>query len=102
MPKRAFDVKLACIAILSLYAPYISLIHRAYYLNLQQLAWQISHGAAQNVKNVRTGRTHDLARSRTNQEKRAKIYLYLSFLNIQLYFCIDIQNVQYMCTTSIQ
>ncbi|CAL5981979.1 Hypothetical_protein [Hexamita inflata] len=50
------------------------------------LAWQISHGAAQNVKNVRTGRTHDLARSRTNQEKRAKIYLYLSFLNILIIF----------------
>ncbi|CAL6059244.1 Hypothetical_protein [Hexamita inflata] len=46
MPRTAFDVKLACIAIISLYAPYIVLIHRAYHLNLQQpdliLFWFLS------------------------------------------------------------
>ncbi|CAL5973763.1 Hypothetical_protein [Hexamita inflata] len=30
-------------------------------LTHSELAWQISHRAAQNVKNVHTGRTHDLA-----------------------------------------
>ncbi|CAL6095627.1 Hypothetical_protein [Hexamita inflata] len=69
---------------------YIKIIIKQYLF----VAWQISHGAAQNVKNVRTGRTHDLARSR---KQFSQYYKYI-FVQIQKMcdICVPLQHNEYI------